>query len=329
MLRKLRTSIPAAFGLLVLILDTRTALTGAADGLNLCLRTVIPSLFPFFVLSILLTSALTGESIPLFRPLGRLCNLPKGAESILLVGMLGGYPAGAQSAAQAYTSGALSKRAAQRMLAFCNLVGPAFLFGIVATKFENPSTAWMLWGIQLLSAILVAMLLPVGVRESAVLTATAPLTLPEALNRSLRIMATVCGWIILFRILIAFLGRWLLWLLPIPAQVTILGILELSNGCCALDQISSDGLRFLIATGMLSFGGLCVTLQTASVAQGLNLKTYISGKLLQVLISLFLAILFLANAIPLLIAFPVILGLIVKILHKKQKRYSISKLVGV
>ena len=39
----------AALGMLVLILDSKTALAGAREGIDLCIRTVIPSLFPFFL----------------------------------------------------------------------------------------------------------------------------------------------------------------------------------------------------------------------------------------------------------------------------------------
>ena len=49
--RKWIVSLAAAAGILVLILDSRTALAGAAQGLSLCLKTVIPSLFPFIFLS--------------------------------------------------------------------------------------------------------------------------------------------------------------------------------------------------------------------------------------------------------------------------------------
>jgi hypothetical protein len=40
----LRTSIAAALGLLVLIFDGKTAISGAIEGVNLCLNTLIPSL---------------------------------------------------------------------------------------------------------------------------------------------------------------------------------------------------------------------------------------------------------------------------------------------
>lgn len=339
MRRKLLTSILAAMGLLVLILDTKTALLGAAEGIGLCISTVIPSLLPFFVLSILLTCALSGASIPFLRPIGWLCGVPKGAESILLIGMLGGYPAGAQSVTQCHRDGRLCRQDAQRMLAFCNLAGPAFLFGIVGLNFSSDYTPWVLWGNHIFSALAVAVITRKKTGNCAVLRSEQPVSLSQALQKSLRIMASVCGWIILFRILICFLQRWFLWYLPTSAQVAITGLLELSNGCCELSRIENEGLRFVIAAGLLSFGGICVTMQTASVTADLKLKPYFCGKLLQLLISLLLAgilqgFLFPLSesiTIPLLVAFLIAVSVAVaaKFLHKKQKRYSISQPIGV
>ena len=48
--KQLWTGIAASMGMLVLILDGKTALEGARQGIELCLRTVVPSLFPFFLL---------------------------------------------------------------------------------------------------------------------------------------------------------------------------------------------------------------------------------------------------------------------------------------
>ena len=45
-----------ACGMMMLILDSQTAMHGAAEGIVLCINSVVPSLFPFFVLSILLTN---------------------------------------------------------------------------------------------------------------------------------------------------------------------------------------------------------------------------------------------------------------------------------
>ena len=273
----------------LLILDAKTALSGASDGLELCIRVVLPSLFPFIFLSVLLTGSLSGRRIPWLEPLGRLCGIPAGAEGLLAVGLMGGYPAGAQSIAQAYRNGSLSRTDAHRMLGFCSNAGPSFLFGILGTVFE-PAALWALWGIHILSAILTGMLLPGrSMRRISENEGTSP-TLPESLERSLKTMASVCGWVILFRVLLAFARRWFLWLLPPDGQILFSGLLELTNGCCLLPEASGPGARFVLASALLAFGGICVCLQTVSVTADLGTGQYFPGKRLQTTISLLLSL---------------------------------------
>ena len=230
--RNFWAGICVSFGMLALILDGRTAIDGARQGIELCLRTVIPSLFPFFVLSILLTSSLLGSSLAVLRPLGRLFGMPDGAESLLIPAFLGGYPVGAQNVAAAFRSGQLTKPEAERMLSFCSNAGPAFLFGMAAAMFPRRWMAWALWGIHIVGALFAALLIPGKPAAPVRLTKTSPHSPASALNTAITVMATVCGWVVLFRVLLAFLKRWFFWILPAAVQVAVTGILELSNGCC-------------------------------------------------------------------------------------------------
>lgn len=320
------TGIFASVGMMVLILDGQTALEGAQTGIELCLKTVVPSLFPFFFLSLLLTGALSGESFPLLRPLGRLLGIPQGAESVLISGFLGGYPAGAQAVAALHEAGRLRTRDAQRMLAFCNNAGPAFLFGMVSSMFSHPAAAWFLWGIHILSAMAVALILPAQQSGSVQPISRKVLSLSGTLQTSLKITGTVCGWVILFRVIIAFLNRWILWLFPSAVQVALMGLLELSNGCCALGTIPEPELRFILCSGMLAFGGACVAMQTHSVIGSLSIKSYYWGKLLQTIFSLFLSC-----AIVFRLWFPCVAAalLFAILVLKKQKNSSIPATVGV
>ena len=193
--------------MLALILDGRTAIDGARQGIELCLRTVIPSLFPFFVLSILLTSSLLGSSLAVLRPLGRLFGMPDGAESLLIPAFLGGYPVGAQNVAAAFRSGQLTKPEAERMLSFCSNAGPAFLFGMAAAMFPRRWMALALWGIHIVGALCAALLIPGKPAATARLTKTSPHSPASALNTAITVMATVCGWVVLFRVLLSFLKR--------------------------------------------------------------------------------------------------------------------------
>lgn len=281
----------AAFGataLAILILDGRTALQGAQEGIDLCLKTLIPTLFPFFFLSNTLSSSLTGRNIPILRPMGRLCKIPKGAESIFLIGLLGGYPMGAQCISGAYEAGCLTSKDARRMLAFCNNCGPAFLFGISGALFSNPTVPWILFGIHFASALLVGVILP-G-EPSCCNYVNRPKFSPVIiLRQAIRSMAVVCGWVVLFKVLLAFLSRWILWLFPTEVQVGIMGILELSNGCIGLHAIESLDVQLILCAGLLGFGGLCVTMQTWFAAGKVEKGLYFPGKLLQTAISIALA----------------------------------------
>lgn len=282
------TGLGAAAGMLVLILDSQTALAGMRDGIELCLRTLIPSLFPFFFLSVLLTGNLLGSRIKIMRPIGQLCGIPEGAESLLAVGLLGGYPVGAQNVALAYESGSLSKTDAQRLLSFCSNAGPAFLFGIVGAAFDSPWIPWALWAVHMASALIVGMAGNCNAGRSAAVHRT-PVSLTGALQKALSVMAQVSGWVIIFRMLLTYLDRWFLWLLPNDAKILLSGILELSNGCIQLRELENEGLRFLTAAVLLALGGLCVCFQTSSVAKGLSLKYYFPGKLLQAVLSVLMA----------------------------------------
>jgi hypothetical protein len=215
--------------------------------------------------------------------------MPEGSEAVFITGFLGGYPTGAQSIASAYHSHLITEETANRLLSFCSNAGPAFLFGMVAPMFPSRVTAWILWGIHIGSAFLVALLQPSSLASPVQPPPKRAVTVSYAMTAAIFITATVCGWIIIFRVILAFLDRWILWRFSTIVQAAIYGILELSNGCCMLTSISSPELRFVLSSGMLAWGGLCVTLQTRSVTEGLSIKAYLKGKFLQTVFSVLLS----------------------------------------
>ena len=296
---KAPASLIAGIGMVVLLFNPQTALQGAQEGVELCLRTVIPALFPFFILSCVICSSLLGKTLGILKPICRVCRIPQGAESLLILRLVGGYPVGAQSITQAYQGGSLDRSSAMRMLGFCSNAGPSFIFGIAGSLFINRWTPWLLWSIQIVSALIVGALLPGNEGNQTRIHTTHPVTLVQAMERSIQNMASVCGWVILFRVLISLSKRWFLWRLPLLCQVLLVGALELTNGCIALQSIESEAIRFLLCSGLLSFGGLCVGMQTVAVTKQLGSGYYFPGKTLQSLFSVSLA----AAVLPL--CFPV------------------------
>lgn len=252
----------------------------------------------------------------LLRPLGKLCKIPKGVESLLLLGFLGGYPVGAQTITQAYRDGSLSTSTARRLLGFCNNAGPAFLFGIFSVIFSRQIILWALWIIHILSALAVGLLLPGESESFCKIIKPQQIPIPKILQNAIKTIANICGWVVIFRIILCLCNKWILWRFTPDTQVLISGILELSNGCVLLQKIPSENLRFLYASGILAFGGLCVMMQTNSVTQDLGIGFYFPGKILQTLFALLLSLIiqpFLFRNINFLLYLPVIFVLILLI----------------
>lgn len=288
MKQQLRKGILAALGVLILILDSKTATEGALSGIDICLRTVIPSLFPFFVLSNILTKSLYGFPLKPLTFLSRILGIPTEASILLVSTFLGGYPVGAQCVGSYYENGILIKKDAQRLLAYCSNSGPAFIFGLVSFLFEEKWMVWAIWMIQILSTLLVASWFSCEINLKNDLPIN-NFNISYAVSSSMRSMGQVCAWVILFRIVISFLKKWVLWIMPACLQIMIIGLLELTNGCIELCALENVRIRFVICAALLSFGGLCIVMQTDSVTADLSLGKYLQGKLLQAIFSAFLA----------------------------------------
>ena len=115
--------------LFILTFASDEAVLCCRDSLEMCARLIIPRLFPFFLLSSFLNSA--GLPHMLGRIFGRwsgkLFGVSGAGFSAFFMGICGGYPLGAASAGQMEEQGIISPAEVEKLLAFCNNTGPAFI----------------------------------------------------------------------------------------------------------------------------------------------------------------------------------------------------------
>ena len=288
--KKISVIIVAFVLLFIMIISPDSISQSVRESITLCLNSVIPSLFPFMIISIFISNKLVGIRIPLLTPLGRLCKIPNGHESLLAISFLGGYPIGAKNVYSTYKLSSFSKECAERMIAFCNNAGPSFIFGILGSMFHTPLASWGLWVIHIFSAILVGISLPGRMEESKGTTATNCATIHSVIHDCVKNTGIICAWIIIFRGLNDILISRIQHKIPHLFITMLKGFLELTNGCIALYDLEViDGIKFILASIFLSFGGLCVVMQTAAVTGHLRIGKYIYGKLLQTSYSILLS----------------------------------------
>ena len=288
MLRSFKILICAA-SMFVLILFPDVGIHAISDSIELCLKTVIPCLFPFFFLTSILNNSLNGLNIPLLKGMTKYLRIPAGGESILLLGLTGGYPVGAKLVGDLYHDGKLDRVSAERLLCYCSNSGPAFIFGLIGTAFPSVIYPLLLWVIHILSAIATGWILPKPSQRNLCIKSATSVSVSDTLYGSLKTTSVVCGWIVLCKVFISYIMEVCGSQLPDCVNVYLIGILELSNGCVKLCEIPSISTRFLICNALLAFGGICVILQTAAVTKGLDIRFYLIGKTIQMCISTVIA----------------------------------------
>ncbi|MBQ2895195.1 MAG: hypothetical protein IJE26_00625 [Oscillospiraceae bacterium] len=302
---KKRIGLVLALALLALLLGESTAAgDGALWGLELCGRLLVPTLLPLFAASGLLNRLGLGDVLAarLARPFGRLFGVSGAGASAFLLGLCGGYPLGAATAASLYRDGRIDREEAEQLLSFCDNTGPAFAVAAIGRgALQSTGAGLFLYGVQVLSAVLTGLLLRRRERGgTAALPGTAlpfPQALAEAVSAAVTAMLGVCGWVIFFSALLfavnahgalGSLAGWLGATLGLElhfAKAAVWSLLELSGTVGLLSALPLSPATLALAAFALSWGGLCVHLQSLAVCGELSGSRRLGGKLLHGLLA--------------------------------------------
>lgn len=306
-----------------LVLYPGQSMEAGREGLTLCFNVIIPSLFPFFVLSSLVVElgmaqypgkVLERVMLPLFR-VGGPCA------SALILGFVGGYPVGARTAINLYKSGQCSRTEAERLLAFCNNSGPAFILGVVGTGvFASGNIGLLLYLAHMAASLCVGLLFrfykwqeqPTSrtrAGRTQFQTARFSAAFTASISNSLQSVLSICAFVLFFSVIIRLLSlsgalalgagildRLLapLALSPGRAEQLLIGMLEISSGVASLTGTGALAGRVSAAAFMLGWAGLSVHCQVLSFLgdSGLSVRTYLAGKAIHgVLSAAFVAVL--------------------------------------
>lgn len=290
----------AAFA--ALILASGYVTDSCKYALRLCVELIIPSLFPFFVLSILLNRlglpSLLGKILA--PAASKLYGISGAGASALIIGLTGGYPLGAAYIADMQKSGAVTLSEAERLLAFCNNSGPAFIVGAIGVGlFHSSAVGLYLYGIHILSALITGLFF----RSRSYCPESQPLfldsmdisaALPEAVRQAIGSILNVCGFVISFTVLVGILdsgGAFSVLCGFISARTGtelhlcrafLTGLLELGSGIGAMRGLALSPANLALAAGIMGWGGLSVHFQTRAVTADSKIKgtLHFAGRLI-------------------------------------------------
>lgn len=223
-------------------------------GLLLCTEKAIPSLFMFMVAAKLIAKSGSDEMFSKCKHLLAFFGVSPPGMTVILTGLICGYPAGASAAAELCSSGRMSRKEANSLLPFTNSAGAAFLVGAVGAK---------MFGNAKLGAILLA-----------------AQTVSSAVAESGAALLSISTFITFFSAASDMLAE----IIKAPMiSNTFACICEITGG---LDRLSANFekaplLKITLAGATVGFSGLSVMMQVFDRATHGNIKTngYFIGKL--------------------------------------------------
>lgn len=300
-LKKMTVYIILCMLLAMILFNAQKSMYAAESALHLCAKTVIPSLFPFFVISaLMINTGLLCALAQLISPLSKILFKTNGSGAVAFIcGVLCGYPTGAKTIADMYKNKMLSKKDAERLLPFCNNSGPLFVIGAAGQMLNSTHLGICLYVVHVLSALCCGVLLsifksaPKDNDTISIKTQNLGKAFSDAVSGSAVAMLNVCAYIVFFTVMQAFLSPVICGLF----QNTVFSrfLLSLGEVTVGVKNIITSSANIneacILISGALGFGGICVFLQVAGIANGagLSVKKYLFGKTLQMSLSVIIS----------------------------------------
>lgn len=251
---------------------------GVSRGLAICGSVLIPSVFPFLILGGFLIRS--GVAAAIGRRLETVTRfvfgLPGCCAAGILLGAIGGYPAGGVAVGELMRSGQIDRAQGKRMLWFCVNGGPGFVISAVgAGLMGNVQFGALLFLAHLTASLLLGILsVPHGARHAVNETArsrgraASPITaFVESVTNACESMVYMCGFVLLFGAVLALVDAGFM-VNNRTLSAFLACILEVSCGCTAASSLGPAAVPLLgFAVG---FGGVSVHCQLASSLRGLG-----------------------------------------------------------
>lgn len=292
---------------LLILLCSDAAIAGASKGFEIFISGVFPALFPFFVCINALKY--TGAFAPAKSGTGN-GGLAKAALKNFIIAGLSGYPAGAMLSQASFPRNsknavsALNDSEFGMLCAITSLASPVFITGSVANRMLRNSVLALPVAVCHYGTALIFLTVFIikhgrkrrndktdkifhGIPESIPEeTLPLPAVFPKAVSDSVFTMLRLGGTLIFFTVITEILASWKIFnLIPAGLKGLFFGFFEITNGISLIASVNMD-LRFKCALicSLLSFGGVCVYMQAAGIAD-IRPGSYFSVKLLQSVVS--------------------------------------------
>ncbi|MBA5850505.1 sporulation integral membrane protein YlbJ [Clostridium sp. cel8] len=287
-----------------IILSPKVCMDGAISGAILFFYKVFPSLFSFLIVSNVIIRC-NGISIysKLFGNI--LCfplRLPKSCSFAIVISILCGYPLGAKYACDLYENGSISIDELQRLLNIASNSSPLFILGSVGiSMFKSSQIGYLLLLSNLISCMIMGFILPAkqNYKHSSKMVMETKSSdnigsiFKNSIESSIKTCLSIGGFVTVFSVvnnifennlIFNLITKKLSSILGLSNDIitgTILGIIEMTNGCNLISNSQADiYMKIILVSFLFTFSGFSIISQVYSFTYKfkVSMKKYIFRK---------------------------------------------------
>ena len=308
---------------LFLFLFPKEILNSSRDAIILWANNILPALLPFLIGTNILIKTEIIDLISFFcEPIMmRIFKISGSGSFAVISGMICGYPVGATIIKNLIEENKISRAEAQILISFCNNPGPIFILGTVGINMlNNKKLGYVLMIAIYFAAIINGLIFSFFIKNKVSVgdkknnlsriffygkNKNFGILISESISEAIFSVLQIGGFVVLFGILCKILELSniikTIWL-PVSKinffkelgyknfYGLIFGLVEITNGAKSLLENNFCQSNLILLTGLMSFGGFCVHMQTISfiTKTGINVGLYIVAKITHAFISVVL-----------------------------------------
>ena len=283
------------FIILILILFNKEIVSNTIiTSFYIWFNTLVPSMLPMFILSDILINYNFISFIPdkITNIISKIFNISKEAVLVLFISLIAGFPSNGTAIKTSYDLKLISKEEASHLLLFVHFANPLFILQTIGIFYlKNNSFGIIILISHVLSAFLIGVILrnknhPTKDNyisknnKSQSFTTIFSSSIKKSINTLLMVSGTVTSFLIISTLICHIFD------LNVYLETFVKSTLEMTMGLSSLSNLLiCDIYKVVLSTAIISFGGLSIHLQVASVIDDIPYTNYLKGRLLHLVIS--------------------------------------------
>lgn len=264
---------------ILILFNSKLIINSVIKSSKIFIFKIFPSLFPTMIIGLCLIKLNVNSIVPksIKKIFNKLFNFNDALTSIYIISMITGTPSNSMYINEYMKKGLINEKECSALLACSHFINPLFIIGGVGIgAFNNVKIGFILLFLLYLSNFIKAYINRNNFNNidnniNVIKETNFIKILISSIKESMTSLLMILGIVITFNILVSLIVN--IFNLPYLLEVILNGLLEMTGGIIKLSNLNINiYIKIFLAYYFLSFGGICIWMQTLSMIENKKIK---------------------------------------------------------